>query len=136
MAIAQGWDGALLIGSNVIGKLTEWSLDAGAEVIEKTSFGDMYDRAYTPGMRGPHTVSFSGYRETTNAGQDAITDVFTGASKPAAATMYLLTKKTTGTDAGFTGSVILTGFSQGVSMDGMQTFSGAGQFAGKLSTHS
>ena len=144
MAIAQGWDGQLRVkrttnSTQVLGRLTEWSLDAGAEVIEKTAFGDTYDRSYTPGLRGPHTLSFSGYRETSDTGQDVITDRWTdtGTSRvPAVVGAILLTMKTTALKAGFSGDVILTGFSQGVSFDGMQTFSGAGQFAGKLATYS
>jgi hypothetical protein len=134
MAVDKGWHGAVTVGGDTIARITEWTLDAGADVLENTAMGDTYDRSYVVGLRGPNTLSFSGYRETTDTGQYVIMDNWCSTSGPSAVTMELF--HTAGaTEEGYTGSVILTGFSHGAAVDGLQTFSGNGQFAsGKLST--
>lgn len=49
-----GRDGQLLLGSNVLVKVTSWSLQADLELLETTSLGDGV-RSFTPGIQ-----SFSG----------------------------------------------------------------------------
>ena len=146
MAIDKGYSGHIALSTgastdfssaDLIAHITEWSLDAGADVLEKTAFGDTYDRAYVAGLRGPNTFSFSGYAESANAAQSTAVHNWLSTSGPRNYDVVLLTNRTTGAMAGYFGDVILTGISKGASVDGLQTLSGNGQFvSGKLSTYS
>lgn len=135
MAIDRGWDGAVLVGSNEMVKMNEWSLEMTGDALENTNFGStVVARTYQPGLRS-YVANFSGYSETTNAAQSALEAEMTTANAPAAVTVVLLTNNTTGTKSGFTGSGVITGLTRGAMPDGMQTFSGSVQISGQLATY-
>jgi hypothetical protein len=146
MAIDKGWDGNILLSTggstdyssaDIIAHITEWTLDAGADVLENTGFGDTYDRSYVAGLRGPNTFSFAGYAEAGNAAQSTAVHNWLSTSGPRKYDVVLLSQRTTGSMAGYFGEVVLTGVSKGAAVDGLQTISGNGQFvSGKLSTYS
>lgn len=135
MAIDNGWDGHVMIGSNEVAQINEWTLEMTGDALEKTNFNSTYDREYTPGMRS-FTGTLSGYSEDTDAAQLAALAEFTTSAAPAVVTLVFLTNNTTGAKAGFTGSAILTGVSRGATPDGLQTFSANAQFTSRLTTYS
>jgi len=49
--VYTGRDGQLLLGSDVLVKVTNWSLQADLELLETTSLGEAH-RTYTPGIKG------------------------------------------------------------------------------------
>lgn len=134
MAIDQGWDGHVLIGSNEVAQINEWTLEMTADALEKTNFGSTYDREFTPGMRS-FTASLTGYSEDTDAAQLAALAEFTTNSTPAVVTLVLLTNNTTGAKCGFTGSAVLSGITRGATPDGLQSFSANAQYTGSLTTY-
>jgi len=136
MAINKGWDGAILIGANEMAHINSWEAAFAGDALEKTAFGTtVYDREYEPGLRN-HTVTFSGYHESTNAAQQALTANMKSTQAAAAVTVVLLTERTTGAKAGYTGSGILTGLTVSEAVDGLVGFSGTLQLSGGLSTYS
>lgn len=49
--VYTGRDGRLLLGSDVLVKVTNWSLQGDVELLETTSLGDAH-RTFTPGVKG------------------------------------------------------------------------------------
>ena len=128
-----GKDGLLLIGANTAAHITDWELAVNQDALEKTAFGDGFDRTYTPGLRGP-VATFNGYYGDTDAAQSALTALIHSTSTPVAVTAVLLTVGTTGAKEGFTGSAIAQ-ITIGAAADAIQTISGTLQYSGGVSTY-
>ena len=128
-----GKDGLLLIGANTAAHITDWELAVNQDALEKTAFGDGYDRTYVPGLRGP-VGTFNGYYGDTDAAQSALTAMIHSTSTPAVVTAVLLTVGTTGAKQGWTGSAV-SQITLGAAADGIQTISGTLQYSGGLSTY-
>ncbi len=127
-----GKDGILLIGANEAANITDWELAINQDALEKTSFGDGYDRTYIAGLRGP-VATFNGFTDTSVA-QLALMALVHSTADPTTVTAVLLTNNTTGAKEGWTGSAIPQ-LTFGAAADGIQTISGTLQFTGGLSTY-
>ena len=129
-----GKDGSVLIGAATAATITDWELSVNQDALEKTSFGDGWDRTYTAGLRGP-VATVNGYYSDTDAAQVALTALIHSTSTPAPVTVVLLTVSTTGSKAGWTGSAIPQ-LTIGAGQDGIDTISGTFQFSGGVSVYS
>lgn len=128
-----GKDGSVLIGAATAAHITDWELAVNQDALEKTAFGDAYDRTYTPGLRGP-VATINGYYGDTDVAQSALTALIHSTSTPATVTCVLLTNSTTGEKAGWTGSAIPQ-LTIGAGADALMTISGTMQFTGGVSTY-
>ena len=117
----------------IIATITDWELAVNQDALEKTSFGDGYDRTYTAGLRGP-VATINGYYGDTDAQQADIVVNYTNTT-PTTLMTVLLTVSTTGSKQGWKGRAI-TQMTQGAAADGIQTFSGTLQYVDGLSTYS
>ena len=127
-----GKDGLLLIGANTAANITDWELAVNQDALEKTAFGDGFDRTYIAGMRGP-VATFNGYTDTSVA-QLALMALVHSTADPTTVTAVLLTVGTTGAKQGWTGTAIPQ-ITLGAAADGIQTISGTLQYTGGLSTY-
>ena len=141
-----GKDGAIYLSTlnfttavptGAIAHITDWELAINQDALEKTSFGDGYDRSYAVGLRGP-VGTFNGYCMDTSTGGGAqqadLLTQYTGAT-PNTLLVALLTVSTAGSQQGWKGQAI-TQMTQGAAADGIQTISGTLQFADGISTFS
>ena len=133
MAIKNGWDGAILVGSNEVGHMNSWTVTWSADALENTAFGSD-DRTYQPGLRSA-VVDFAGYYESTNTAQLALTANMKSTATNTAVTLICLTNRTTGAKEGWTGSGPLTNVTVGGAVDGLVPFSASVQISGGLSTY-
>lgn len=79
MAAIGGTAGSVLIGTVVVGGISEWSLDISHSPVEVTAFGDDWAK-YVPSIRNA-TGSMSGNFDGANAGQDAMLDAILDATE-------------------------------------------------------
>ena len=135
-----GKDGAVYLTTKtnssdgaIIATITDWELAVNADALEKTSFGDGYDRTYAAGLRGP-VATINGYYGDTDAQQADIVVNYTNTT-PQTLMTVLLTVSTVGSKQGWKGRAI-TQMTQGAAADGIQTFSGTLQYVDGLSTYS
>ena len=134
MAVDHGWDGSIMVGATTIAFMTEWTLEMTADALERTAFGDTFDRAYLSGLRS-HTVSFSGYSDDADAGQLAVLAEMTTSLAPAQLTLKMMTNNNAGgTSRGYQLTIVLTGITRSAAPDALQTFSANGQGTGLLTT--
>jgi hypothetical protein len=140
MAIKQGWDGAVYIGttaadtdSTAAANLNSWTINWAGDALENTDYGDK-DRTYQPGLRNV-TIDFAGNYEAGQYAADYLTDNFKSASTNTAAAIYCLTVRTTGAKAGWYGSGPITALTVGGAVDGLVPLSGTIQISGGLSTY-
>jgi hypothetical protein len=135
MAIRNGWDGALYVGttsaSSEVANLNSWTLSWTGDALEKTCFGQN-DRTYDPGERSA-VVDFAGYYESTKAGQKYFVDYMKGNATNTAVTVYCYYKRTTAR-LGFRGSGPITALTIGGAVDGLVPISGSVQISGGMST--
>lgn len=137
MATNKGWDGSILIGTNAMAHINQWTINFVQEAIDNTAFGSTtpYDRTYEPGMRA-HTVSVEGQLGSTDPAQLALLNGMKSTQAGAAVTLILLTKSTTGSKAGWTGSGVPTAITPAQPRGSVGTFSATFQVSGGLSTYS
>ena len=137
-----GKDGAMYLSTDVISTdlatraiahITDWELAVNQDALEKTAFGDGYDRAYTAGMRGP-VATFNGYYGETDAQQGWFTNQITTAI-PHSVGIALITISETSEKQGWRGAAFAN-VTLGAAADGIQTISGTLTFNGGLDTYS
>ncbi len=135
-----GKDGAVYLTTDdkssdvaLVAHITDWELAVNQDALEKTAFGDGFDRTYIAGMRGP-VATFNGYYGDTDAQQADILTQYTGAT-PNLLRVALLTINTAGSQQGWVGTGIVQ-MTQGAAADGIQTLSGTVQFDDGISTFS
>lgn len=133
MAIKQGWDGAVLIGSDELTNLNTWTINWAGDALENTDFGDK-DRTYQPGLRNV-TVDFGGYYESSDTAAYALVTNFSSTNTNTAVTVVCLVNRTTAEKSGWTGTGPVTALSVGGAVDGLVPFSGTVQISGGLSTY-
>lgn len=135
--IGKGWDGHILVGGNEVAQLNSWELSVDIDMLEKTGFGSGQDREFEYGLRNP-TGTISGYHHTTDAAMLAILGNIESTTTPSATSIVFITNNTTGAKAGWesTAGCLFSNVSIGAPVDGLQTFSGAVQVSGGLSTYS
>jgi hypothetical protein len=131
MAINYGKDGDVVSSGDTLGYITNWELNITQDALEKTAFGDGWDRTYVPGLRGA-TMTASGYFADDDTGQRNF--FLQGMSTRTPAQVAVKLKYGTGANAGFEGNVVVTGVTVGSAPDGLQTFSMTGTFNGGVST--
>ncbi len=135
MAIRNGWDGALYVGStsasSEVANLNSWTLNFTADALEKTAFGQD-DRTYDPGLRTA-VVDFAGYYESSKAAMTYMTGRMKGSGTNSAVTVYCYYKRTTAR-LGFKGTGPITAITIGGAVDGLVPFSGSIQISAGMST--
>jgi hypothetical protein len=135
MAIKQGWDGAVFLGSTSASSeaisMNSWTINWAGDALENTDFGNK-DRTYQPGLRNV-TVDFAGYYESTNTAQKYLVDSMEGAATIRKVYVKCLTKRTA-VVTGWAGAGPLTALTVGGSVDGLVPISGSVQISGGLST--
>jgi len=135
-----GKDGAIYLTTKAkssdgaaIAHITDWELAVNQDALEKTAFGDGYDRTYVPGIRGP-VATFNGYYGDTDPQQiDLLTQITS--TTPNTVMVSLITVSTAGSQQGWKGRAI-SQITQGAAADGIQTISGTFQFEDGISTYS
>ena len=130
-----GKEGALRVGTELMAHLTDWELAVNQDALEKTAFGDGYDRTYVAGLRGP-VATFNGYYGETDTAQFMLVDLIHSTSTPTTLSVILQTNSTWSTAAkqGWTGKAI-PNLTIGAAADGIQTISGTLTFSGGLDTY-
>ena len=136
-----GKDGALYLTTEstepwsaaAVAHVTDWELAVNQDALEKTAFGDGYDRTYVAALRGP-VGTFNGYYGDTDPQQADLLTQYTG-STPQQLKCVLLTHSVVGSKQGWEGNAIVQ-MTQGAPADGLQTISGTLQFVDGLSTYS
>lgn len=135
MAIKQGWDGAVFLGSTTASTeaiaLNSWTINWAGDALENTDFGDK-DRTYQSGLRNV-TVDFAGYYESTNTAQKYVVDSMEGSAVIRKVYIKCLSKRTA-VVTGWEGAGPLTALSVGGAVDGLVPISGTVQVSGGLST--
>ena len=142
MAISKGWDGGIWISTAAFGVSTgaeiahinSWEIGFNNDALENTVFGDtVYDRTYQPGLRS-HTITFSGYTEAANAGQDIMLDEQRSGTEASLLKIAVLTERVADARAGWWGEGVITGITIGTPVDGLSPMSGTLQVSGGLAT--
>lgn len=133
MAIKQGWDGAILIGSDELANMNSWTINFAADALENTDFGDA-DRTYQPGLRNV-TIDFAGSYESSDTAAYALVDNFISTNTNTAVTVVCLVNNTTGTKSGWTGIGPITALTVGGAVDSLVPLSGSIQVSGGMSTY-
>lgn len=137
-----GKDGAIYLSTDVISTdlatraiahITDWELAVNQDALEKTAFGDGFQRTYTAGLRGP-VATFNGYFGETDAQQGWFTNQIT-TTIPRSVGIALITVNTLGSKQGWRGSAFAN-VTLGAAQDGVQTISGTLTFNGGLDTYS
>lgn len=136
MALVEGWDGNILVGTTLMDRMTHWKVNFVQESIDNTDFGTSTpDREFTAGLRA-HTVEFSGNYDPADAGQDHLTDKMMKGASPSMTTMVFLENAAVGSKSGWTGAVLVENIGIDSNVDGLVAFSGSGKVSGGLSTYS
>lgn len=138
MAINAGWDGGIYVGASTkeLAHINNWEISFAGDALENTAFGDtVYDRSYQPGLRS-HTITFSGYTEEDDSGQDILLDDQVSTDEPSLLNVVVLHERETSKKAGWEGNAVITGLTIGTPVDGLSPISGTFQISGGLSTYS
>ncbi len=130
-----GKEGAIRIATELLAHISDWELAINQDVLEKTSFGDGFQRTYIAGLRGP-VATFNGFYDETDTAQFMLADLIHSTSTPTTLTVVLQTNSTwsTASKQGWTGKAI-PNITIGAAVDGVQTFSGTLTFSGGLDTY-
>ena len=135
MAIRQGWDGAIFIGSTAASTeaipMNSWTINWAGDALENTAFG-VKDRTYQPGIRTV-TVDFAGYYESTRSAQKYLVDSLKTTAALRKAYVKCLYRRAA-TVLGLDGSGPITAVTVGGAVDGLVPFSGSIQISGGMST--
>lgn len=135
MAIKQGWDGAIFLGSTVASSealnMNNWTINFAGDALENTAYG-VKDRTYQPGLRNV-TIDFAGYYESTKAAHKYLVDTFKNNATNRTIFVKCLTKRTAAVQ-GWQGKGPATAFTVGGAVDGLVPVSGTIQVSGGLST--
>ena len=138
MAINAGWDGGIYVGADTkeLAHITNWEISFAGDALENTAFGDtVYDRSFQPGLRS-HTITFSGYTEDDDSGQDILFDDQKSTDEPNLLRIVVLHERETSEKAGWVGNSVVTGLTVGTPVDGLSPISGTLQISGGLATYS
>ena len=126
MATHVGTSGVVKVGSDTVAEVTGFTIDQSADVVEDTSLTDS-SKSYLS-LRNDATGTIECHWDETDAtGQGALT---IGAS----VTLNLYPEGADSGDTYYTGTAIVTGLSQSVSLDGVISRTVNVQFSGGIST--
>lgn len=71
MAVLKGYQGNFKVGTDVVGEISEWTLDVSADIIDKSAFGDEWKKKVA--TQKDWTGSITGRLDTSDTGQSALT---------------------------------------------------------------
>ena len=126
MATHVGTSGVVKVGANTVAEVTGFTLNETQDTVEDTSLTDS-KKSYIA-LRGDATATIEcHWDETDTSGQEAL-DVGTSA------TIELYPEGADSGDTYYTGTAIVTGVSQNVSLDGVISRTINVQFSGGVST--
>ena len=126
MATHVGTAGVVKVGSNAVAEVTGFTIDESADVVEDTSLTDS-SKSYKA-LRSDATATVEcHWDETDSTGQGALT---VGSE----VTLNLYPEGADASDTYYTGTAIVTGVSQNVSLDGVISRTINVQFSGGVST--
>ena len=126
MATHVGTSGVVKVGSDTVAEVTGFTIDQSADVVEDTSLTDS-SKSYRS-LRNDATGTIEcHWDETDTNGQGALT---IGAN----VTLNLYPEGADSGDTYYTGTAIVTGLSQSVSLDGVISRTVNVQFSGGIST--
>ena len=126
MATHVGTSGVVKVGSDTVAEVTGFTIDQSADVVEDTSLTDS-SKSYLS-LRNDATGTIEcHWDETDTNGQGALT---IGAN----VTLNLYPEGADSGDTYYTGTAIVTGLSQSVSLDGVISRTVNVQFSGGIST--
>jgi len=126
MATHVGTSGVVKVGTDTVAEVTGFTIDQSADVVEDTSLTDS-SKSYLS-LRNDATGTIECHWDETDAtGQGALT---IGAN----VTLNLYPEGADSGDTYYTGTAIVTGLSQSVSLDGVISRTVNVQFSGGIST--
>jgi hypothetical protein len=126
MATHVGTSGVVKVGADTVAEVTGFTIDQSADVVEDTSLTDT-SKSYLS-LRNDATGTIEcHWDETDTTGQGALT---IGAN----VTLNLYPEGADSGDTYYTGTAIVTGLSQSVSLDGVISRTVNVQFSGGIST--
>jgi len=126
MATHVGTSGVVKVGADTVAEVTGFTIDQSADVVEDTSLTDS-SKSYLS-LRNDATGTIEcHWDETDTTGQGALT---IGAN----VTLNLYPEGADSGDTYYTGTAIVTGLSQSVSLDGVISRTVNVQFSGGIST--
>ena len=126
MATHVGTAGVVKVGSNAVAEVTGFTIDESADVVEDTTLTDT-SKSYKA-LRSDATATVEcHWDETDSTGQGALT---VGSE----VTLNLYPEGADASDTYYTGTAIVTGVSQNVSLDGVISRTINVQFSGGVST--
>ena len=126
MATHVGTSGVVKVGSNTVAEVTGFTIDETNDTVEDTSLTDTAKTYKALRSDATGTIECH-WDETDSTGQGALT---VGAS----VTLNLYPEGADAADTYYTGSAIVTGVSQNVSLDGVIARTITVQFSGGVST--
>jgi hypothetical protein len=124
MATFKGNDGTVKSGSNAIAEIISFTVDETADTIETTTMGDAA-KTYVASFKDATATVETYFDDTDSSGQGTLT---VGSS---VTVNFQMEGDTTG-DHKLSGTAIITGFSLGVSADGINTATYTMQISGGL----
>lgn len=124
MATFKGNDGTVKSGSNAIAQIISFTVDETADTIETTTMGDAA-KTYVASFKDATATVETYFDDTDTSGQGTLT---VGSS---VTVNFQMEGDTTG-DHKLSGTAIITGFSLGVSADGINTATYTMQISGGL----
>jgi hypothetical protein len=124
MATFKGNDGTVKSGSNAIAQIISFTVDETADTIETTTMGDAA-KTYVASFKDATATVETYFDDTDTSGQGTLT---VGSS---VTVNFQMEGDTTG-DHKLSGTAIITGFSLGVSADGINTATYSMQISGGL----
>lgn len=126
MATHVGTAGVVKVGANAVAEVTGFTIDESADVVEDTTLTDT-SKSYKA-LRSDATATVEcHWDETDSTGQGALT---VGSE----VTLNLYPEGADASDTYYTGTAIVTGVSQNVSLDGVISRTINVQFSGGVST--
>jgi predicted secreted protein len=131
MAILTGNDGSLVVGSTTVAALRNFSIEQTSDTIETTTMQKDV-RTYVKGMSawsGSADIYFDPDTGSTSTFMPALTGNSVGGA-PVTLKAFVLDDTTN--DVGFTGTVVVTGFTVNSAMDGLVEASISFQGSGAL----
>lgn len=129
MAISRGWKGSIEVNNDEIGSVNNWEVAFNGDALENTAFGDtVYDRGFQPGLRN-HTITFSGYCDAADAGQQTLLDSMKTTQESELVTIQCFYDRD---KPGWGGSAVVTGITIGTPVDGLASINGTLQISGGL----
>lgn len=120
MAVLTGNDGSLVVGSTTVAALRNFSIEQTSDTIETTTMGKDV-RTYLKGLSswsGSADIYFDD-ADVTSSTSTFFPSVSGGAVGGSPVVLKAYIKDDTTNDIGFTGTVIVTGFTVNSAMDGM-----------------